>query len=162
MSDKREQIINISESGGVGTSYKNKLVKEGAFVIDMSEETVESAIEKLKQHKEKGNDNKIVLVGNPYKASFSSIIKLIRKEDFSGATILVEDVNELVEEKQKNRTELLSEMNVLADKLEKQSFLKKASYEYQDDVPRQKYRSGGNNRKMKKRKKARNGRGGKK
>lgn len=160
--DNKKQFFDITESKGVGHSHYFKGLIEDSFVVDMGKESVESAIALIKS---KDVSKKIVVIGCgdighttriPTIQTTNTIEKikqLIKSEEVNNVTFLIEDIDKSFREERKKTFQ--SEPIVLKNYREPYD-------DYQvglsERIGKKKTRKGINNRKIKKRKKAKNGR----
>lgn len=170
ISKQEEPMLLSNNRTGVGRSYWKERLLENSFVIDTEKETEESFVEKLKEAK--GKKENIILLAS---ANFISCSPMITHFMQSGlkATVVVEDIHDIgrgiatpklndidfINRNFKRYIDLkLTETNI--PELLKTNKTDDKTYDYcKGKQPELKFKSGGNNRKIKNRKKAKNGRG---
>lgn len=139
----RERMLILNESIGVGTSHSIEHLTKDAFIIDTDKHNLNSLIDVLSTSK---NEPNVIVIGS----SIFQDKEILRAISASGikATVIVEDIDNVFNKRKSLKEELLSSP-VKDIKLLKS---------FDDDIKKDMPKSGGNNRKVKKRKKARNGR----
>lgn len=167
ISKQEETILVTNTRKGVGKSYWKENLLENSFVIDTTQETEESFVEKLKEAK--GKKENIVLLAS---ANFITCSPMITQFMQSGlkATVIVEDIHDIqrgIVPPKLNDIDFVNgkfkrEINLKLTETHIPEPLKYNSEKYDychGKQPELSFKSGGNNRKTKKRKKAKNGRG---
>jgi hypothetical protein len=139
----RERMLILNESIGVGTSHSIEHLTKDAFIIDTDKHNLNSLIDVLSTSK---NEPNVIVIGS----SIFQDKEILRAISASGikATVIVEDIDNVFNKRKSLKEELLSSP-VKDIKLLKS---------FDDDIKKDMPKSGGNNRKVNKRKKARNGR----
>lgn len=142
-STPRERMLILNESKGVGVSHSMEHFTKDAFVIDTDNHDLNSFIHILEESKQQ---HKVVIIGSGAVTNRDMLLALSK----SGikATVIVEDIDNVLNKRKSLKEELLSSP-VKDIKLLKS---------FDDDIKKDMPKSGGNKRKVKKRKKARNGR----
>lgn len=164
--EKKEPQLILNESReGVGRSYWKENLLENSFIIDTTKETEESFVEKLKEAK--GQKEKIILLAG---VDFITCPPMITHFMQSGlkATVIVEDIHDI---QRGIKTPKMEDIEFLLNNKRREESLKLTEYKPEPIKPDSKkydychgkqpelsFKSGGNNRKTKKRKKAKNGR----
>lgn len=168
---KKEDLLIIDEpktktvTRGIGVShYMGNLLKD-SFVIDINKESSESFESRLTEGK--SQDRGIVIIGSSL--SDTKILEHLMKLNIK-ATLVIEDIDKQVNSRKiEDRGIEITSLNTsgrikkrplnLSKELSNIEPLKPApSYQRGEVNENRPYRSGGNNRKIKKRKKAKNGR----
>jgi len=160
--EKREPMLIVDESKGYGKTWNTEEMLKNSFVIDTTQETEESFVEKLKEAK--GQKEKIVVLGGAFLSCSPMITSFIN----SGlkATVVIEDIHKIhnapkLDEIDWSKIKSDRELNLKITETYKPEPIKHDSKKYDychGKQPELSFKSGGNNRKTKKRKKAKNGR----
>jgi hypothetical protein len=165
VSKQEEPVLVANNRTGVGKSYLRERLLENSFVIDTEKETEESFVEKLKEAK--GKKENIILLAS---ANFITCSPMITHFMQSGlkATVIVEDIHDIqsgIVTPKLNDIDFINrnfkrdiDLTLTATNIPEPIKPDSKKYDYcHGKQPELSFKSGGNNRKIKKRKKAKNG-----
>lgn len=167
---KKEDVLIIDEpkmktvTRGIGVSYYMENLLKDSFVIDINKESSESFESRLTEGK--NQDRGILIIGSSL--SDTKILEHLMKSNIK-ATLVFEDIDKQVNSRKiEERGIEITSLNTsggikkrplsLSKELSDIEPLKPPPSYQKGEVNDRPYRSGGNNRKIKKRKKAKNGR----
>ncbi len=164
VSKKEEPTLVATNRTGVGKSYWKENLMKNSFVIDTTQETEESFIEKLKEAK--NQKEKVLVVGGAFLGCTPMITSFLQ----SGlhATVIVDDIQDIgrgIVTPKLNDIDFLKhnfkrdiDLTLTAANIPEPIKPDSKKYDYcHGKQPELSFKSGGNNRKIKKRKKAKNG-----
>lgn len=163
ISKQEEPVLLSNNRTGVGRSYWKENLMKNSFIIDTSQETEESFVEKLKEAK--GQKEKIILLAG---VDFIACPPMITHFMQSGlkATVIIEDIHKIhntpkLDEIDWGKIKSDRELNLKITETYKPESIKpfdKPNDYCHGKQPELSFKRGGNNRKTKNRKKAKNGR----